>query len=397
MPARADEPDKMAPPRSATTAQQHEHKSHAASDDDSQTGCNTPILIVSSNPDTFEVSVEMVQFFLQHNEWIDADTGRKIRVQFHPLPGGRSGNVIGSLAVISPGKLNRKLLKTISSRLETIFSNLAQAASVGPFCEVVESARKWSMRTSRQLHETAVDLRSFRHNLLTEGIVPDKLDEQMAAIERERFTLKVEYEGLQVRRNMLMLRIARSGKKMKKAKEEASKILGRLDAVVDNHARNLKSVLESYKQGIGSHAGVNKAEAELLIVQADLEQRRQSIVEECGGGLLESLNERAVETETELQSINARLGVIDKRMKKLLRPDTIKQIEHYHSMARSFAEAERMRQVAADEYAQLDSQRLRMQLPRVKIICHDELLKVSPQSRKVELPKAPSTKSKNHR
>ncbi len=332
------------------------------------------IIRVSSNTHTFEVKTGMVQFLISQTDWPSGENDGKVRMFFTPLPGGRRGSVIGYLGVSGPGKVTDELLKTIRDRLQNILSKLADA-SLGPFNLALKSAERRAEMAHDRVEMLNRVVQEDHNRLLHKGIVPEKLDEQIAKLDSERFSLEVELAGLRASHEALMPHIASAGKELEKAKAEAFASLRPLEKAVAIRAEKAVALRSVYKRETIGLTKVLDAEAEVLMTKAELGERRRSIAEEHGGGLLESLNERAIEVEIERKSIEARLDVICKRMAQFQNDDTFKLIGSYRKNTRHLEEAQRWIKVAVDKMADLESQRSRMQLPRVQILSLDELLK----------------------
>ncbi len=360
-PALADETDKKAP------------RYHAIVRGGRQA---TAILLITSNPRTFEVKPGMVQQLLNQPMMRATDIKAEIKyIHFHPLPGGREGSVIGTISIQGTGEIDEKLLKITGDRLQNILSNLARATSMDPFRRDHNLASSEVGRARKDVETLSQKAQEYRKRLLREGIVPEKLGEQIAMLDRERFSLQVELAGLRARHDAIMPHIASTGAELKLAKDKALESLKPLEEAVKLRVNDLKLARKSLrKTRFSPKEEVGYAEAERLMAQAELEQRRLAIAEEHGGGLLESLNKQAVEVEIERKSIEARLTAIEERMEQLQHDDTFGLIESYRKVTRRLEEAQRRRDVMADVLADLESQRSRMQLPRVRILSPDKLL-----------------------
>ena len=358
-PARADEADKKAPPLYTVTRGGRQAKA---------------ILLITSNPHTFEVKPGMVQFLISQTDLSSGENDGKVRMFFNPLPGGRPGSVIGYLEVAGSGKVTDELLKTIENRLQKIFLKLADASAT-TYYAALDSAEEEANMAQRDVEELSHQAQEHRNRLLRDGIMPKKLGEQIAKIDRERFSLQVELAGLEARHNTLLPLIDKTGDKIEIAKDKAFESLQPLKGVTELRANELKRARELLKTARASRRELDDAEVKLYMAQAELAERRRTIAEDCDRGLLESLSEQAVEVEIERKSIEARLDVIQNRIELFQDGMIFDLIGNYRDITRRLAETQRRRDDAVDELAKLKSQESRMRSPRVQILRLDKLLK----------------------
>ena len=111
-------------------------------------------------------------------------------------------------------------------------------------------------------------------------------------------------------------------------------------------------------------------ETKLLMAQAELEERRHAIAEECGRETIEQLNQQAVEAEIESSAVEHRLDVIKNQLERLREKEIGKLIEEYGEISRLLEAARRRSEIALEkvEDMKFNNRSTHAYSPRVKII-----------------------------
>lgn len=316
----------------------------------------------------------MVRALLDHalRQVVDEDSGLA-HFDFTLIPGKLKDSVTGTLTIDGSGEIDGKMMKKISDSLQTILGKLADQAGLASFYNALDAAKDEAEDAAKKLDKLRTQAMKHRHDLLRKAIDPENLDNQINSLESKRFTLQVELAGLQASHETLMQHIGNIGKELKKPKYQAGKSIKALERSVLSSSKELDAVRQKARISTVAQDVVSSAERRFLEAELKLLNRRQAIAKEHSAAerscdLLKSLNERAVDVEIERKSIEARLGIIEKRMQQLQHPQTLLTVENYRQSTRLVKETHRRYGDAAHKLSKLRSQKSRMQFPRVKII-----------------------------
>ncbi len=278
------------------------------------------LLMIVGDP---SMTAEDVQTALLVAGWMHAGQGPTPRYRFDPLSktAGSGAMVILEAWTSGPGE-PADATQAVAAGQKKLQEGLLRIhhAKLEPFDHKIARAEERMVRAEKMIARVTQDLQNVSKLALDTGQAFQPQDPQLStSIKRDNLTLRAELAGLQAQRTALVEQIAKTKDKLDAAQDEDQTLMDDLAQVVKLHQDQLAATRKLVERGFATPTELSKVEVALAQARADLADRRRVLVKEAGGEQLSRFNQRLVDTQISITTIQARLRETEKALLDLER------------------------------------------------------------------------------